>query len=417
MTTRPAVRFEGVSKVYHRGMVLPPLRQALARAIKNPRQLGRIFEQDDPMYAVRDLSFELAPGETLGVIGPNGAGKSTVLKLIAGITDWTSGQIEINGRVGALIEVGAGFHPELTGRENIHHYAAILGMSRREIKQKIEPIIEFSGVGDYIDTPVKLYSSGMYVRLGFSVAVHLDPDILLIDEVLSVGDMQFRRQCLDRMQEIKKRGTSIVFVSHYMQHVDGFCDRAIFINRGVPEVIGQTSDAIQAYESAAYSGGDANTGGLGHWSDFHTGEIEIRDVKFTDEAGNEKKTFRPDDAFYARVNYFAPRRYDDPVFSFALYRDDGVYAVRERTIYHGIKIPFIEGAGSFVVELKPLQLNGGRYRSEIIIWDRDIVVPFVDRMRDEFVVTSYMPPIPGNIGQSVFHPHLTWHISEPGETD
>ena len=209
------------------------------------RDLGR---RSDEFWALRDVSFEVARGETLGIIGHNGAGKSTILKLLSSVTAPTSGEIRINGRLSALIEVGSGFHPELTGRENIYLSGSILGMRRREIADKLERIIEFAGVRDFIDTPVKHYSSGMYVRLGFSIAAHLEPDILLLDEVLAVGDAAFQAKCLDRINDLQRQGRTIVFISHDLAAVERLCDRVLLLNRGQIIADGSARDVIGKYE-------------------------------------------------------------------------------------------------------------------------------------------------------------------------
>ena len=191
---------------------------------------GRGFTE--PFYALRDVSFTIRQGETVGIVGRNGSGKSTILKLIAGVMAPSTGDVRVYGRVSPLIELGAGFHPDLTGRENIHLNASILGMSAKEIKAQFQAIVDFAELWDFIDTPVKRYSSGMYIRLGFSVAVHAEPEILLVDEVLSVGDTYFQEKCLAKMQEFQAKGTTMVLVSHSMDLVQRFCERVIFINGG-----------------------------------------------------------------------------------------------------------------------------------------------------------------------------------------
>jgi ABC-type polysaccharide/polyol phosphate transport system ATPase subunit len=209
-------------------------------------RLGRRRDAET-FWALQQVDLEVPRGSTLGVIGRNGAGKSTLLKLLAGITAPSRGRIVIHGRVAALIEVGSGFHPELTGRDNVFLSGAILGMTRREIGAKLERIVEFAGVRDFIDTPVKRYSSGMYVRLGFAVAAHLEPDILLIDEVLAVGDAEFQVKCLQRIQELKDRGTTNIFISHDLTAVERLCDSAVLLERGVVAARGRASDVVGAY--------------------------------------------------------------------------------------------------------------------------------------------------------------------------
>ena len=199
-------------------------------------------------WAVREASFEIARGETVGIIGRNGAGKSTILKLLGGITDPTEGEITIVGRLAALIEVGSGFHPELTGRENVFLSGAILGMRRREIKARLDSISDFSGVSAFLDTPVKYYSSGMYVRLGFAIAAHLEPHVLLVDEVLAVGDIEFQARCLERIQELKRRGTTMVLVSHDLGAVEQLSDRAILMDGGQLVEVGRPSDVVTRYQ-------------------------------------------------------------------------------------------------------------------------------------------------------------------------
>jgi ABC-type polysaccharide/polyol phosphate transport system ATPase subunit len=220
----PEIEFENVSKRFQLTEG-GSLREFLPALFK-----GRGFTE--PFYALRDVSFTIGQGETVGIVGRNGSGKSTILKLIAGVMAPTTGEVRVYGRVSPLIELGAGFHPDLTGRENIHLNASILGMSAKEIKQQFQAIVDFAELWDFIDTPVKRYSSGMYIRLGFAVAVHSEPEILLVDEVLSVGDTYFQDKCLAKMHEFQARGTTMVLVSHSMELVRRFCERVIFINGG-----------------------------------------------------------------------------------------------------------------------------------------------------------------------------------------
>jgi|TARA_B100000315_G_scaffold197778_1_gene189154 lipopolysaccharide transport system ATP-binding protein len=204
-------------------------------------------ESDDLIWALKDISFNVKCGEVLGIIGKNGAGKSTLLKILSRIIEPTSGGVLVNGRVASLLEVGTGFHPELTGRDNVFLNGAILGMTKREMDQKFDEIVDYSGIERFIDTPVKRYSSGMRVRLAFAVAAHLDPEILLIDEVLAVGDLEFRKKCLGKMQDITGEGRTILFVSHNMSAVGGLCNRTILLQRGEIDEIGQTREVIEKY--------------------------------------------------------------------------------------------------------------------------------------------------------------------------
>jgi len=205
------------------------------------------------MWALSDVSFQVEQGEALGIVGHNGAGKTTILRILANITSPTSGEITVRGRLAALVEVGSGFHPELTGRENIDLHGAMLGMRSSEIRRKLDSIIEFSGVGRYIDVPVKRYSSGMYVRLGFSIAAHLDPDILLLDEVLAVGDAAFQAKCLDRIAELRRAGRTIVFISHDLAAVYRLCDRALLLDHGRVVADGPPREIIDEYQQMTFS--------------------------------------------------------------------------------------------------------------------------------------------------------------------
>lgn len=240
------LEFDRVSKKYriqrelNGGQARLPLAERLRNFGGRPQEF----------WALKDMSFRVTRGETLGIIGPNGAGKSTILKLLSKITAPSSGEIMINGRLSALIEVGSGFHPELTGRENIYLSGSILGMRRREITNKLDSIIDFAGVRQFIDTPVKRYSSGMYVRLGFSIAAHLRSDILLLDEVLAVGDAGFQAKCYDRINDLKENGTTIVFISHDLNAVEFLCDRALLLGCGEIVANGSPCDVIKRYERA-----------------------------------------------------------------------------------------------------------------------------------------------------------------------
>lgn len=247
------------------------LRDVLTRALRSPLSLLR-HSHNETFWALKEVSLDVREGEVLGLIGRNGAGKTTLLKILSRITRPTAGWAEVHGRVGSLLEVGTGFHPELTGRENTFLSGSILGMSKREIARKFDEIVGFADLEKFIDTPVKHYSSGMYVRLAFAVAAHLEPDILLVDEVLAVGDLEFQKKCLGKMNEVSKGGRTIVFVSHQMGQIRRLCERVIWVDHGIVRADTRTVEAINAYEMAIASGDAARSEGqvpdVAHWEIF-----------------------------------------------------------------------------------------------------------------------------------------------------
>src|SRR5271157_4540118 len=243
-----ALRMEHVYKKFRKGEIYNSLRDLI------PALTGRMFRQQElsgndrrEFWALQDVSFEVKHGEAFGIIGQNGAGKSTALKILSRIMKPTKGRMVVNGRLSALIEVSAGFHPDLTGRENIFLNGTILGMTKREIELKLDQIVAFSGLEEFIDTPVKRYSSGMYARLGFSVAAHVDPEVLLVDEVLSVGDYSFQNKCVERMKEVIRSGATVLFVSHNLKSVAEFCHRCLLLEQGRAVMTGPAQEVIAAY--------------------------------------------------------------------------------------------------------------------------------------------------------------------------
>jgi homopolymeric O-antigen transport system ATP-binding protein len=246
MSNEIAIEVNDLSKRYEISGDQAGYQLLTERITERIKHLGR-GPKPQEFWALRDVGFEVKRGETLGVIGHNGAGKSTLLKILSRITPPTTGKVRLHGRVGALLEVGTGFHPELTGRENVFLNGAILNMNRREIQNRFEEIVEFADIGPFIDTPVKRYSSGMQLRLAFSVAAHLEPEILIIDEVLSVGDLAFQQKCLGRMEEASKEGRTVVFISHSLPSVVNLCDRAIMLSEGRIAAAGKVGEVVDAY--------------------------------------------------------------------------------------------------------------------------------------------------------------------------
>ena len=277
-----AVSFRNVWKKFRKGERFDSLRDlvpALTRRLWSGRPKGLSSQE---FWALRDVSFELGRGDSLGIIGPNGSGKSTTLKLLSQILKPDQGTLHVNGRYGALIELGAGFHPDLTGRENIYLNGTILGMKRAEIARKFDEIVAFAELEEFLDTPVKRYSSGMYARLGFSVAAHVDPEVLIVDEVLSVGDYHFQEKCFAKMREFTKNGTTLIFVSHNLTAIGTLCKSALLLHRGVPVFQGDVQSAIKNYY-ALYA------------EDTKSSALELTRVTLTDIDGRERDVFHPGD--------------------------------------------------------------------------------------------------------------------------
>lgn len=305
------IRFEHVTKAYRLGAGRASLRETLAAA---PRRVfsggnGRA-DHADMLYAVNDLSFEVSRGTTLGIMGPNGAGKTTILKLLAGVTRPTSGRIVTEGRVSALIELGAGFHPDLTGRENVYLNGAILGLSRRAIEAKYDQIVAFAELEPFMDTPVKRYSSGMYARLGFAVAAHVDPEIMLVDEVLAVGDFNFQRKCFDFMHSFVNSGHTTVFVSHNLNWLEQLCDRIIWLEKGQARLIGTGQDVLREFVAAQ----EAQLGQLNDAPVSEAPDLQITRVYAAAADGRPQSIFAPGDDLVIHIDYHAVQPVCRPCF-------------------------------------------------------------------------------------------------------
>ena len=410
------IRFEHVSKRYRLGARHGSLREALAELPRHLRRRGHYARHSSlALWALKDVSFEVNQGEALGIIGPNGAGKTSILKLLAGVTKPTSGQIDVSGRVGALIALGAGFHPDLTGRENISLSGVILGLSRAEIRKKFDSIVEFSGLDRFLDTPVKHYSSGMYIRLGFAVAAHIDPDVLLIDEVLSVGDASFRRKCVQRIHELREAETTVVFVSHNLSSMKAVCDRAILLNDGQVLSSGDVDVVLQEYEKLVRKadGAFARGPGPGHADSNRqpahadqTSSIRIVDVELLDNQGQPQTTFSPTDDLVVRVKYCCAKPVEDPAFSISIDGYDGVICTI-RSDYQGFPIPRATGVGWVSARLSPLQLNTGSYRVTAAIMGVSATLLYDhDRVGRPFDVIADVPS--GHPMRGIFLPCVEW---------
>ncbi|MGI8663438.1 MAG: ABC transporter ATP-binding protein [Acidimicrobiales bacterium] len=305
-------------------------------------------------WALKDISLDVPTGKTFGLVGHNGCGKSTLLKLMTGIHRPTMGAIETRGRVSALLELGAGFHPELTGRENIYLNAAILGFSRRQIDSQVERIIDFSGIGDFVDVPVKVYSSGMYVRLGFSIAVTVEPEILIIDEIVAVGDEEFQRKCFDHLHELKRRGTTIVIVTHSLALVENLCDAAAWLDHGQLRSLGEGRAVVREYLEAvnveeAMHSGDADSTEDGRTLEgrvrLGTGEIQVVDVEFLDAAGVASPVLLSGEPATFRLHYLAKQHVDAAIFGLAFVHESGVRLSAPSSLTERVYLPVAPGEG------------------------------------------------------------------------
>jgi lipopolysaccharide transport system ATP-binding protein len=382
-----AVSIDGVSKRYrkHRRKGFSTLKSALVRAIASLARRTPAAEAppaEAHFYALQDVNLELSHGETVGIIGRNGSGKSTLLKLLAGILKPTTGSIRVDGKLSALIELGAGFHPEISGRENIFINGIILGLDRHELRRRFDEIVAFAGLQDFIDAPVRTYSSGMYVRLGFSIAIHVNPDVLLIDEILAVGDEKFAHKCIDKMAEFKKTGKTIVLVSHNLGQIEKFCDRVVWIEKGRVLADGAPRRVIDAYlehiareEEALYAAltaqDVASTAGAGEVKRWGSRRVELSSVRLLDRRGADHHMFATGDPLTVEMRFFAREEVKNPVFGVALYRSDGVLCFGTNTHLDRLRIEAIEGHGTLRLPIASLGLVEGNYFLDVAVHKED----------------------------------------------
>jgi ABC-2 type transport system ATP-binding protein len=316
---------------------------------------GRRHRQD--YWALSDVTLDIHAGSTIGLIGHNGSGKSTLLKVIGGIILPTTGSVRHRGRVAALLELGAGFHPDLTGRENVFLNAAVLGLTRSETEQRFDAILDFSGVGDFIDTQVKFYSSGMYVRLAFAVAVHTDPDILLVDEVLAVGDEQFQKKCLDKIKEFQREGRTIIIVSHALDQIESLCDRVILLNRGQVVLDASAQEAIDRFRELLSSG----AGTRGQQGEQASHSLEVTGIEVCDSQGSVRARFREGDSVGLRIEVTALRPVEEWAVGFSINTPHGQMALASNTDMLKADLGPISGRQVVSVVLADLGLGPGEY--------------------------------------------------------
>ena len=388
LSNNTAISVENISKRYrigyqeerHHTLVGSVLKLAVQplRNVRNLRRLTKFasgeVESPDIVWALNDISFDVQRGEVIGIIGHNGAGKSTILKILSRITFPTNGRVVIKGRVGSLLEVGTGFHPELTGRENVYLNGTILGMSRTEVNRKFDEIVEFSGVAKFIDTPVKRYSSGMSVRLAFSVAAHLDPEILLVDEVLSVGDAGFQSKCIGKMQDVASQGRTVIFVSHVMQAIRNLCDRTIHIDQGRIVNDGPTQQVVRNY----LTGDSENQLSERVWGDRNTqpgnSGFRLLGLRILDSDSNTAQAFRTSESIRIQIEFELDKLIHEIGVGYDLFFADGSMVYRS---YHYDDIPerwpeIQLGYNRLECVIPAGMLNGGSYIVRLCVLQQDI---------------------------------------------
>jgi len=396
--------------------------------------LMRDLRPDAVLEALKGVSFDVPAGRTLGIIGRNGSGKSTMLKLIAGIGKPTSGTISVNGRVSALIELGAGFHPEISGRENVFINGMMLGLSRRDIARRFDEIVRFAELEDFIDAPVKTYSSGMYMRLGFAVATSVDPDVLLVDEVLAVGDESFTHKCLDAFADLKRRGRTVVLVTHSLDLVTRFCDDALWLDAGEVKLQGDPKRVIDAYLTAVASednrrlaeddtesrtpnpesrtpNPESREGALpkdmfqaveGRWG---SREVEIVAIDLLDHEGTAGHVFQSGSRVDIRLRVRAHRPVSDFVFGVGIFSADGVCCYGTNTQIEGATSGELSGDGEVRFSIEALNLVGGTYKLDVAVHRQDGVPYDYHRLLHTFRMTSRLKEA------GVFRPPHRWSFS------
>ena len=443
-----AIEVSHVSKVYRRYS-----RRRQFATLKSALLSGSLISDlkaDETFQALNDVSFSVPPGRTYGIIGPNGSGKSTMLKLVAGITRPTSGTVTVNGRISALIELGAGFHPEISGRENVFINGIMLGLSKREIQKRFDEIVEFAELKDFIDAPVKTYSSGMYMRLGFAVAIHVDPDVLLVDEVLAVGDEGFTHKCLDKFAEFRRRGRTILLVTHSLGLVERFCDDALWLDKGKVKGTGDPRRVVGAYVTDVERGEEAmlaaadqrakdavsapadarSRGGAapvrvktkpadpvqepegppdmfqateGRWG---SREVEITKVELLDESGAAAHVFQSGERVTMRLSVKAKEPVTDFVFGVGLFNADGVCCYGTNTEVEQLFAESLTGEGYVDLVIDSLDLVEGTYKLDAAVHKRDGYPYDYHRLLYTFRVKSRTKDV------GIFRPPHRWSFSQ-----
>jgi lipopolysaccharide transport system ATP-binding protein len=418
------IKAEGLGKKYiithQQGGRYTALRDVISDKAKELIKKKEILPSKEDVWALKNVSFEIKQGEAVGIIGRNGAGKSTLLKILSRITDPTTGRVELHGRVASLLEVGTGFHPELTGRENVFLNGAVLGMNRAEIKKKFDEIVDFSGIEKFLDTPVKRYSTGMYMRLAFAIAAHLQPEILLVDEVLAVGDAEFQKKCLGKMDEVSKgEGRTVVFVSHQIDAISRLCKRTLVLNNGEIEFDGNTEEGIRTYFNHANS-----TGPKIKWQEKLPGNdiVQLLEGDIVDEQNFEKNVFDIRRPVGIKMKYKVLQDGLELVPGLNLYNTDGIHILSSHHREMGLKhVKHNKGVYSITAWLPGNFLAEGNFRISLAMMSYD---PFIVHFHEEDILTfSIVDTIEGDSARGfyggmfpgVVRPVLEWSekIQEP----
>jgi len=379
--TPTSIKVQGLSKQYVIGGAeqhYDSFRDMFTNVLKNPWQKYKKLRGHDQslerFFALKNINFEIKQGEIVGIIGHNGAGKSTLLKVLSRITSPTTGKIEVHGRVASLLEVGTGFHPELTGRENIFLNGSILGMKRSEIRQRFDEIVEFAGVQKFLDTPVKRYSSGMYVRLAFSVAAHLDSDVLLVDEVLSVGDQEFQKKCLGKLGDISSQGRTVIFISHNLSSVSSLCDRGILLSSGQVSMDGPIDAVLTAYNEEIHSGGETV-----QLSDKKPALIKL--LKFVNSE-NRENVIRSGESCQISVDVDCYDELKEVVLEVGFYDQKDQRLTLLSSYSEMAHLTLKKGTNSFSFDIESLPLVSGSYYLNIaIVRNKDLLDVLVRAVR------------------------------------
>lgn len=377
-----AIDIENVSRIYQKYSARHRFQTFKSAFVKG--DLFKALKPDELVTALDEVNFKIKKGTTFGIIGENGSGKSTLLKVVAGITKPTSGRIDVRGKVSALIELGAGFHPEISGRENVYINGIMLGLSKREINEKFDEIVRFAELEEFIEAPVKTYSSGMYMRLGFSIAINVNPDILLIDEVLAVGDASFVPKCLDRIDDFRRRKKTILFVSHDLRTVEKICDQVIWLKEGKIRAMGHPKRVIDLYlqdiagkQEEGLEKRQQDIEREQEWKEerredrWGKREIEIKKVRLKDLDGKEKHVFSPDEGMTIEIDVVAAQQIKDFVFGIGIFNSQGICCYATNTYLEDIEPLSIQGEGKVICRIEKLNLINGTYYFDVATHKKD----------------------------------------------